>query len=254
MLTPGSASAAAVAVRAMSGAGGPDRTTVQFAGHCEFSHREGAAPAVFGRDHRCDPRRSDQTRGTESSLNIRRAARAAVKVGPVACALCNGARSKVKSPLGATMMVATVLGAVVATAGPPNARAAPAPPGQGFTLNAGDLKFILKQIKIAENARHARRARRRCRLPAQPLFGTGANQIAEPAAPVRPAHGRRHLQQRRARTEPRSAPRTSRSRVTRRRPSATRRTRRARDRARRPARARRPTPRRRATSSTRSRA
>src|SRR5919202_2822001 len=34
---------------------------------------------------------------------------------------------------------------------PSRAQAAPAPPGQGFTVTAGDLHFILKQIQIAEH-------------------------------------------------------------------------------------------------------
>src|SRR5262249_47428928 len=36
----------------------------------------------------------------------------------------------------------------------PDAKAAPAPVGQGFVVNAADLAFILKQIKISE--RHSR--------------------------------------------------------------------------------------------------
>ena len=43
---------------------------------------------------------------------------------------------------------------------------AQAPVGQGFTLTAADLRFILTQIKIAEN--HA---------AGNPLFGTGPNQV-----------------------------------------------------------------------------
>ena len=58
----------------------------------------------------------------------------------------------------ATLAVAaaTVLQAVVATT---PASAVPAPVGQGFTVTASDLSFILKQIKIAE--RHAAHADRR---------------------------------------------------------------------------------------------
>ncbi len=80
--------------------------------------------------------------------------------------------------LGLTPMTAPVQGAV-------------APVGQGFTVTAGDLTFILKQIKIAERhattltaaepVRHARRPR------PEPDPG--------PADRLRPAHRRRLLQQ-----------------------------------------------------------
>ena len=46
------------------------------------------------------------------------------------------------------MSVASVTGLMAPTAG------AVSPPGSGFTVTAGDLSFILKQIKIAE--RHSR--------------------------------------------------------------------------------------------------
>ncbi|MDQ1735340.1 MAG: hypothetical protein QOH56_1591 [Pseudonocardiales bacterium] len=52
-----------------------------------------------------------------------------------------------------------------------------APQGQGFTLNASDLKFILKQIKIAEANAVKENG------PGTPLFGTGPNQIASPLLP-----------------------------------------------------------------------
>ncbi|MEV1290056.1 peroxidase family protein [Micromonospora sp. NPDC049679] len=61
------------------------------------------------------------------------------------------------------------------------ARAA-APAGQGFTLNAGDLRFILKQIKIAE-AHATKEGPNGEAVAGQPLFGTGTNQIASPLLP-----------------------------------------------------------------------
>ena len=48
------------------------------------------------------------------------------------------------------------------------------PVGAGFTLNAGDLRFIFRQIQIAQ-AHSAN--------PLNPLVGTGPNQIAEPRLP-----------------------------------------------------------------------
>lgn len=51
-------------------------------------------------------------------------------------------------------------------------RAAAAPVGQGFTLNASDLRFIFQQIKISEN--HA---------AGGSLLGPGPNQIGDPRLP-----------------------------------------------------------------------
>ena len=53
---------------------------------------------------------------------------------------------------GATALIAlAVMMAVVGvSAGRPAVARAAAPPGSGFTVTAGDLAFILKQIKIAE--------------------------------------------------------------------------------------------------------
>ncbi|MCW3010951.1 MAG: heme peroxidase, partial [Solirubrobacterales bacterium] len=60
--------------------------------------------------------------------------------------------------------------------------AAPAPAGQGFVLNAGDMRFILKQIKIAEN--HATREGPDGQpVAGAPLVGSGPNQIANPLLP-----------------------------------------------------------------------
>ncbi|MCU1531425.1 MAG: heme peroxidase, partial [Arthrobacter sp.] len=57
-----------------------------------------------------------------------------------------------------------------------------APVGQGLTLNAGDMRFILKQIKIAEN--HATKEDAQGKpVPGQPLLGSGPNQIANPLLP-----------------------------------------------------------------------
>src|SRR4051794_36858082 len=60
-------------------------------------------------------------------------------------------------------------------AGVPATNAAPAPVGEGFTVTAGDLSFILKQIKIAE--RHSATL-----TPANPcdtLVGPNADQIPD---------------------------------------------------------------------------
>jgi hypothetical protein len=62
-------------------------------------------------------------------------------------------------------------GTLLPALAPPAVQAAPV--GQGFNLNRSDLRFILKQIKIAEE--HARTA-----TPSNPcgtLLGPGANQI-----------------------------------------------------------------------------
>ncbi len=67
------------------------------------------------------------------------------------------------------MSIASVTGVMAASA-----QASVAPVGNGFTVTAGDLTFILKQIKIAE--RHSRQYRG----VALPAAGTTA---AEPAVP-----------------------------------------------------------------------
>lgn len=57
-----------------------------------------------------------------------------------------------------------------------------APVGQGFELNAGDLRFILRQIKIAEN--HATKEGPGGEpVAGQPLFGPGPNQIGNALLP-----------------------------------------------------------------------
>ena len=82
-------------------------------------------------------------------------------------------RTRVTSVV-ATLAVATatVLQAVVATT---PANAVQAAPGAGFTVTAGDLSFILKQIKIAE--RHS--ATLTASDPCGTLVGPNANQIPD---------------------------------------------------------------------------
>ncbi|SDY68853.1 Animal haem peroxidase [Micromonospora pattaloongensis] len=76
--------------------------------------------------------------------------------------------------------MAVTLGLGLQSALPGSASAAPA--GQGFTLNAGDIRFILKQIKIAE-AHATREGPNGEPVPGQPLFGPGANQVASALLP-----------------------------------------------------------------------
>ena len=47
-------------------------------------------------------------------------------------------------------LIAEVAVVAVSSVRPSRAKAATPPTGQGFTVTTGDLKFILKQIKIAE--------------------------------------------------------------------------------------------------------
>ncbi|WP_345075681.1 peroxidase family protein, partial [Paeniglutamicibacter cryotolerans] len=71
-------------------------------------------------------------------------------------------------------------GGLLPLVGAPFAGAAPV--GQGLTLNAGDMRFILKQIKIAEN--HAMKEDSQGNpVAGQPLLGSGPNQIASPLLP-----------------------------------------------------------------------
>ncbi|MBG6185419.1 Ca2+-binding RTX toxin-like protein, partial [Arthrobacter sp. CAN_A214] len=78
-------------------------------------------------------------------------------------------------------LVAMVLGAGVLPAVLAPAVLA-APVGQGLTLNAGDMRFILKQIKIAENNATKEDALGNP-VPGAPLLGSGANQVANPLLP-----------------------------------------------------------------------
>ncbi len=78
-------------------------------------------------------------------------------------------------------LTAILLGAgFLPVVGAPAAGAAPV--GQGLTLNAGDMRFILKQIKIAEN--HATKEDAQGNpVAGQPLVGSGPNQIANALLP-----------------------------------------------------------------------
>ncbi len=78
----------------------------------------------------------------------------------------------------------------VAMAVPVTAQAV-APPGNGFVVTAGDLTFILKQIKIAE--RHS--ATFTPTNPCGTLVGPASDQIPDRLTVVRPAHRRRLVQQ-----------------------------------------------------------
>ena len=86
----------------------------------------------------------------------------------------SGRRRRRATSVVATLAVAaaTVLQAVVATA---PANAVQADPGAGFTVTAGDLSFILKQIKIAE--RHS--ATLTASDPCGTLVGPNPNQIPD---------------------------------------------------------------------------
>ncbi|MCW2804509.1 MAG: heme peroxidase [Propionibacteriaceae bacterium] len=90
--------------------------------------------------------------------------------------LTSSAARKLTSGLTALALGVGLLPAALA----PSAQAAPV--GQGLTLNAGDLRFILKQIKIAEN--HATKEDSEGKpVPGQPLLGPGPYQIANPLLP-----------------------------------------------------------------------
>ncbi len=83
-----------------------------------------------------------------------------------------------QSALGIVVLSAGMLAAVVAVGSQVVPKAtAQAPAGQGFQLNASDLKHILKQIKIAEH--HATTEAG----PGEPLVGPGEFQIANPLLP-----------------------------------------------------------------------
>src|SRR3954447_21067431 len=93
-----------------------------------------------------------------------------------------GARPMWRSPaalLAAFLMLSlmAVVGLTTkpALAGPEPVFTNKAPAGEGFTLTPGDLKFILRQIKISE--RHATTATRT--NPCETLVGPGPNQIPD---------------------------------------------------------------------------
>src|SRR5919199_784791 len=75
------------------------------------------------------------------------------------------------------LLVLTAVAILPNRAGP--AKAAPAPPGEGFTVTPGDLAFILKQIKIAEH--HA--ATLTADNPCGTLVGSGPDQIPDRLTP-----------------------------------------------------------------------
>jgi Ca2+-binding RTX toxin-like protein len=80
------------------------------------------------------------------------------------------------------LVVATVVLAVVAVLLPVAPTATAAPIGQGFNLNASDLAFILKQIKISEA--HATRENAAGEpVPGGALLGSGPDQVASPRLP-----------------------------------------------------------------------
>src|SRR3954469_10296337 len=72
-------------------------------------------------------------------------------------------------------LVAEMASVAVSTVRPGTAEAAPAPAGQGFTVTPGDLKFILKQIKIAEHHAATQTPTNMCGT----LVGPDANQIPD---------------------------------------------------------------------------
>ena len=89
------------------------------------------------------------------------------------------------------------------------ATAAVTPVGAGFTVNAADLAFILKQIKISEaHVANTTSATGPCGA----LLGLGAEPGSERSHLLRPPHRRRLVQQPHSRAAPPSAPPTSSSR------------------------------------------
>ena len=76
-------------------------------------------------------------------------------------------------------LVAEVAVVAVSSVRPQRAQAAAAPTGQGFTVTPGDLHFIMKQIKIAEQ--HA--ATLTASNPCGTLVGPGPDQIPDRLTP-----------------------------------------------------------------------
>jgi Ca2+-binding RTX toxin-like protein len=76
-------------------------------------------------------------------------------------------------------VVAEIAAVAVSTVRPSRAQAAPAPAGQGFTVTAGDLHFIMKQIKIAEHHSATLTASNPCGT----LVGPGPDQIPDRLTP-----------------------------------------------------------------------
>ena len=75
----------------------------------------------------------------------------------------------------AALILLAVLGVALLPTTSRTARAAQAPVGQGFTVTPGDLKFILKQIKIAEHHAITYSAANMCGT----LVGPGPDQIPD---------------------------------------------------------------------------
>ena len=76
-------------------------------------------------------------------------------------------------------LVAEVAVVAVSSVRPQRAQAAQAPPGEGFTVTAGDLHFIMKQIKIAEHHSATLTASNPCGT----LVGPGPDQIPDRLTP-----------------------------------------------------------------------
>jgi len=74
-----------------------------------------------------------------------------------------------RTMFGVLLSVAMIVGVLAAV---PATRAQAAPVGQGFNLDASDLRFILRQIKISEN--HA---------AGGTLLGLADNQVSDPRLP-----------------------------------------------------------------------
>src|SRR3954453_8487277 len=84
-------------------------------------------------------------------------------------------RSRASAALDALLILLVVTGVALLPGGAARARAATAPEGQGFTITPGDLKFILKQIKVAEH--HAATLTKD--NPCGTLVGSGPDQIPD---------------------------------------------------------------------------
>src|SRR4051794_13166451 len=84
-------------------------------------------------------------------------------------------RGRVRRWVAMTSAVTIPLALVTQVAGVPATNAAPAPVGNGFTVTAGDLSFILKQIKIAERHSATLSPADRCGT----LVGPNADQIPD---------------------------------------------------------------------------
>src|SRR3954462_5274929 len=84
-------------------------------------------------------------------------------------------------------LIAEVAMVAVGTVHPSRADAAQAPPGAGFNVTAGDLKFILKQIHISEHHASVQTVRPSPTHPAvgvcEGLVGPGADQVPDRLTP-----------------------------------------------------------------------